>query len=70
MPETSRYTLEELDNVFGFMTKDIINNGWAQMRWLLTGGWVRGREYPELVLRQADRYFNDYPQEPVEMDSR
>ncbi len=67
MPETSRYTLEELDNVFGFVTKDIINIGWAQIGWLLTLGWARGHEYPELVPRFADMNPRDYPQENFDM---
>ncbi|KAL8791325.1 MAG: hypothetical protein Q9195_005944 [Heterodermia aff. obscurata] len=54
VPETSRYTLEELDNVFSFNMHDIRHNGVAQMLWLVTFGWAHGRPYPELVPREAD----------------
>ena len=52
--------------MFDFKTKSIVRNGWAQIRWLLTLGWARGREYPELVPREADMVFDDL-QEPIEM---
>ena len=59
MPETSRYQLEELDNVFEKTTKEIQNVGWGQMKWLITLGWIWKHKYPELVPRMADA------QEPV-----
>ena len=69
VPETSRYTLEELDNVFNHNTTAIVQNGWTQIRWLLTLGWRRGDEdpYPELVQREADSVFDDL-HGPIELD--
>ena len=63
VPETSRYTLEELHEVFSQDTRTIVKIGWAQLKWLITGvgdrrresgRWVRS-EYPCLVPRFADR---------------
>ena len=57
VPETSRYTLEELHEVFSQHTSAIVRTGWAQLKWLVTGvgdtrryssRWVRS-EYPSLV---------------------
>ena len=63
VPETSRYTLEELHAVFSQDTRKIIRTGWAQLKWLITGvgdntrhsgRWVR-EEYPRLVPPRAFR---------------
>ena len=63
VPETSRYTLEELDEVFSQSTQKIMKTGGAQLKWLITGGghrrpyrgrWVRN-EYPRLVPPAAFR---------------
>ena len=59
VPETSRYTLEELDNVFGLSMQQIRRKGVAQIYWLFTLGWAHGRPYPELVPREADHRFHD-----------
>ena len=57
VPETSRYTLEELHEVFSQSTQEIMKTGGAQIKWLITGvgrsrpyrgRWVRD-EYPRLV---------------------
>ena len=57
VPETSRYTLEELDKVFSQSTQKIMATGGAQLKWLITGvgnqkpyrgRWVRD-EYPRLI---------------------
>ena len=57
VPETSRHTLEELHEVFSQRTSRIVQVGWAQLKWLITGlgnknrdsgRWVRS-EYPSLV---------------------
>lgn len=57
VPETSRYTLEELHEVFRQDTRKIVKTGWYQLKWLITGvgvkrgyhgRWVRS-EYPRLV---------------------
>lgn len=65
VPETSRYTLEELENVFNQRTDTIIHIGLAQIWCLLTLGWIRRHQYPELVTREADRGFDDL--QPVEL---
>ena len=63
VPETSRYTLEELQEVFSKDTRTIVRKGRAQLKWLITGvgerrgnhgRWVRS-EYPSLVPRGAFR---------------
>ena len=63
VPETSRYTLEELHEVFSQSTQEIMRTGRAQVKWLITGvgrkrpyrgRWVRG-EYPSLVERAQFR---------------
>ncbi|KAG8533415.1 uncharacterized protein KY384_002198 [Bacidia gigantensis] len=58
VPETSRYKLEELDRVFNFSTKQIMEKGKAQVIWLVSGGWFKRKPYPELVHRSADRDSN------------
>ena len=78
VPETSRYTLEQLHDVFSEPTSTIVKTGWAQVRWLFTGkGKVetgRGRwdrsEYPVLVQRPADRNLDVYEQEMDDGDRR
>ena len=63
VPETSRYTLEELDEVFSQSTQKIMKTGRDQLKWLITGvgrkkpyrgRWVRD-EYPRLVSPAAFR---------------
>ena len=57
VPETSRHSLEELHKVFSQDTRKIVETGWAQLKWLITGvgdrGTYRGRwvrdEYPRLL---------------------
>ena len=74
VPETSRYSLEELDVVFSMDTKSIVAVGWAQVEcivavgwaqveWLLTGGRLKDHKYPVLVPRIADQDSGNYPQE-------
>ncbi|KAM0806076.1 major facilitator superfamily domain-containing protein [Usnea florida] len=59
VPDTSRYKLEEVDKVFRFSIGQIMNNGWAQMKWLAgkkgpgTSRWAI-RNFPELVPRSND----------------
>ena len=57
VPETSRYTLEELHEVFSQSSQKIMRTGRAQVKWLITGvgdrvpyrgRWVRDA-YPRLV---------------------
>ena len=63
VPETSRYTLEELHEVFSQSSQKIMRTGGAQIKWLTTGvghrrpyrgRWVRD-EYPSLVPRAGFR---------------
>ena len=63
VPETSGYSLEELDVVFSMDTKRIVAVGWAQVQWLLTGGRLKNHKYPVLVPRIADQDSGNYPQE-------
>ena len=70
VPDTSRYKLEEVDKVFRFKIGQIMNNGWAQMKWLAgekgpdSRRWVI-RNFPELVPRSNDMSASD-----IELDDR
>lgn len=57
VPETSQYTLEQLDGVFSENTLTIVKVGWAQVWWLVSGANPYGKgsgrwvweDYPKLV---------------------
>lgn len=70
VPDTSRYKLEEVDEVFRSTVSEIMSNGWAQMKWLAgkngrdSRRWVTN-DFPELVPRSNDKSTSD-----VELDDR
>ena len=70
VPDTSRYKLEEVDKVFRFKMSQIMNNGWAQMKWLAgkkgpdSRRWVTAK-FPELVPRSNDMSSSEF-----ELDDR
>ncbi len=78
VPETSQYTLEQLDHVFQKTTRTIVKVGWAQVWWLVSGAGPNGKgsgrwkweNYPRLVPRTDDESCDNFEQEMDEPDDQ
>lgn len=76
VPETSQYTLEQLDGVFSKHTLTIVKVGWAQVWWLVSGAGTNGKgsgrwkweNYPRLVPQTHSDVRDNFEQEMDERD--